>query len=255
MNARTPFTQKLYYKDQYQKQHETEFIEIRDNCMVLRETIAYPEGGGQEGDHGWIHTPQGDIPFQSTTLVGGTPIDLPGFKGGKQGGIILHHLPEDAISLVKDLKPGMPARIHIDVDRRQQLTLSHTASHFLYAAALSLRPELDRNTLGCHIKTDSARFDFFTETPFTTDDIRIIEQLANDMMAKNKPITMEAHRECPDARTWLYEDIRIPCGGTHLQSPEDVRTISVKRKKLGKNKERLTCSFPDATIRTSCYHD
>lgn len=254
MLKKSNHTNKIYYLDQYIKSHDSNITDINENFIILNKTILYPEGGGQESDKGWIETPVGVIQVDYVKLLNGNPIHLKGFKGGFYGGVIAHYFSSSNKNIIDHLRPGMSVRIHLDVERRQRLTLSHSASHFLYAAIITLRPELEDQTIGCHIKEDSARFDFYTESSFDSTSISVIESYANEMISQNNNISIIEHPEVPEARIWTYEDIRIPCGGTHLRNPKDIGYITVKRKNIGKNKERIICSFSEAIFNTEKYH-
>ncbi|ARS54454.1 alanyl-tRNA editing protein [Kushneria konosiri] len=247
-------TDKLYYLDQYLYRAEARIARLHAEAIELDRTVAFPEGGGQEGDIGTIETPVGTFRFIWTKRLYGTPLSIEGFTGVKSGGIILHLVHPDDIDRLGALEVDMPVSITIDVERRARLTLSHTASHFLYAAALSHQPDLKRLTIGCHIKEEAARFDFLIETPFQPDDVNAIQSEANRLMADNLPIITDHLSEHYDARFWQYGDIYIPCGGTHLETPEAVGPLQVRRKNIGKGKERLLCSFDQARIKTDEYH-
>lgn len=248
-------TEKLYYKDQYLTAADTHVTRVLADALELDSTVAYPEGGGQEADIGTIELPIGTLRFIWAKKLYGTPIRLEGFKGGKLGGIILHLIHPEDLHLLEQVTPGMPARITIDALRRDRLTLSHSASHFLYAAAIALRQELEQWTIGCHIKEDGARFDFLVEEPFSTDEVREIERLANQLIGWEDVIENNPVQGHEDARLWSYRGIEIPCGGTHLDSPRRIGRLSVRRKRLGKSKERLMCEFPEASIDLSAYHE
>jgi len=254
MSESSRTTEKLYYRDLYAQCCHATIVDISENAFELDRTVAYPEGGGQESDSGWLETPFGTLPFCAANLIHGTPIVLEGFQGGKSGGIIVHRTAESDLGLLEKLTPGMSVQLHIHVERRQWLSLSHSASHFLYAAVLNVYPQLKDQTIGCHIKERAARFDFFTEQAFQPHDVEHIEKYANDLIAKNRTIQITSHAQNQDARTWIYEGIEIPCGGTHLSLPENIGKIKVARKKLGKNKERLSCTFDEARIDCSEYH-
>ncbi|MFP3449620.1 alanyl-tRNA editing protein, partial [Pseudomonas sp. SIMBA_067] len=77
---------------------------------------------------------------------------------------------------------------------------------------------------------------------------------ANELIGFDAPIEHYAVEGLEDARLWTYNGIEIPCGGTHLDSPGRIGRLSVRRKRLGKGKERLICAFPDAEIDLSTYH-
>ena len=248
-------TEKLYYKDQYLAAANTHVPRVHSDGIELQSTVAYPEGGGQEADYGIIELPIGKVRFVWVKKLYGSPIRLEGFKGGKLGGIIIHTVHPDDLHLLDEVTVDMPARVSIDIQRRERLTLSHSASHFLYAAAIGLREELKQWTIGCHIKEDTARFDFLVEDAFTAEEVIEIERRANELIGGDAPIEHYAVEGLEDARLWTYNGIEIPCGGTHLDSPRRIGRLSVKRKRLGKGKERLICVFPDAEIDLGAYHE
>ncbi|GFM87892.1 synthetase [Pseudomonas cichorii] len=247
-------TEKLYYKDQYLMSANAKVIRVHPEAIELDSTVAYPEGGGQEADQGTIDLPIGTVRFAWTKKLYGTPIQLEGFKGGKLGGIILHMIHPDDFFMLEHIRAGMEARVTIDIQRRERLTLSHSASHFLYAAATGLREELKQWTIGCHIKEESARFDFLVEEAFSTDEVIEIERRANELIVLDEVIEHHAVQGLEDARMWRYQGIEIPCGGTHLHTPDRIGRLNVRRKRLGKGKERLVCEFPQAQIDLSRYH-
>lgn len=248
-------TKKLYYKDQYLMSVRTRVTRVHPQAIELDSTVAYPEGGGQEADFGTIELPVGTVRFVWIKKLYGTPIRLEGFKGGKLGGIILHMIHPDDLPLLEHISEGMDAQVKIDIQRRERLTLSHSASHFLYAAATGLRDGLKQWTVGCHIKEESARFDFVVEDAFSSEEITEIERHANELIARNEVIENHAVQGLEDARVWRYCGIDIPCGGTHLDRPCRIGALKVRRKRLGKGKERLICEFPNAEIDLSRYHE
>lgn len=149
-------TEKLYYQDQYLTACDAQIVMLHSEAIELDRTVAFPEGGGQEADHGIIDTPVGSVRFEQVKRIYGTPENIEGFKGVKSGGVILHLVHTEDLPLLAKLLPGMPVTVWIDVLRRAKLTLSHSASHFLYAAALDDEASLEAMTIGCHIKEDSA---------------------------------------------------------------------------------------------------
>jgi Ser-tRNA(Ala) deacylase AlaX len=248
-------TEKLYYKDQHLMSVNTKVTRVHSEAIELASTIAYPEGGGQEADIGTITLPIGTVRFVWVKKLYGTPIQLEKFKGGKVGGIILHMIHPDDLHLLEKTTKGMVAHVRIDILRRERLTLSHSASHFLYAAATHFREELKQWTIGCHIKEASARFDFLVEEAFCASDVSEIERRANELILCNEAIETHVVEGVEDARLWTYQGIEIPCGGTHLDCPALIGTLKVRRKRLGKGKERLICEFPEAQMDLSLYHE
>src|SRR5664279_1108977 len=109
MDARVP---PAYEREPYRTALETSILEAGDDggrpYAVLDDTIFYPEGGGQPGDHGLLN--------------GIDVIDVQ-----KTGGKLLHYL-------ASPVAPG-PARIQLDWVRRFDHMQQHTGQHLLSAVA------------------------------------------------------------------------------------------------------------------------
>ena len=94
-------------------------LELRNEgdktALILDKTIFYPEGGGQPADRGSVNA----IPLLDVV---------------EKDGEILHLVkPEDGGRLV----PG-PAELVLDIKRRQDFTVQHTAQHLLSGTILRL---------------------------------------------------------------------------------------------------------------------
>ncbi len=248
-------TRKRYYEDSYAGHCQASVIKIEANMIELDATVAFPEGGGQEADHGTITLNNGRVlRFIDVRKMYGHAPGINGFPDVQVGGVIWHKVHPDDVSLLSDLHIGDNVAICIDTDRRACLSLSHTASHILYVAVDMIRPDAVQSTLGCHIRTDGARFDFGVSERFTAEQISQIEACANDLVLRNAAITMSANPQEPDLRSWHCEQHQIACGGTHLNRTGPVGRLVVKRKSLGTGKERLSCSFPDAVFDTTRFY-
>jgi len=245
-------TRKRYYEDGFLGSCQASVIKIEADMIELDATVAFPEGGGQEADHGTITLDNGSgLRFIDARKMYGHSPGIDGFPDVQVGGVIWHKVHPDDVSLLNQIRIHDSVTVHIDVDRRAWLTLSHTASHILYVAVAAVRPDAVQATLGCHIRSDGARFDFGVNERFTPDQVSQIEAHANDLVLCDAAITMSAHPQEPDLRSWHCEQHRIACGGTHLDRTGPVGRLVVKRKSLGAGKERLSCSFPDAVVDTA----
>ncbi len=248
-------THKLYYEDPYLRRCDARVTARGTDYVELDATVVYPEGGGQEADHGSVQLPNGD----RLRIVGAKKMYtrmayLPAFPALQTEGVIWHLIhPEDA-PLLATLAPGTAVSVEIDLSRRARLSLSHSASHFLYVAVGLHRPDATGATLGCHIKTDAARFDFAVQSRFSADEIVAIAASANGFVERDAAIQLQAHPQVADARTWHCENHEIPCGGTHIEHGRPVGRLHVQRKNLGAGKERLSCTFPDAVFDLTRYH-
>ncbi|MDK6202921.1 Alanine--tRNA ligase [Oligella urethralis] len=237
-------TVKRYYEDTDAIKCKAKIVKIHDSALELDQTIAYPEGGGQEGDQGRIHlckNPSVTISFQDTQLSMATPVFIENYPGVKSGGIILHHISNK--EQLNKFKVGDEVLIEIDIDRRKNMSLNHTAAHVVYWAVDMCRPGVVNHTIGCHIKTDSARLDFAVEDRFSQDDIQEIEKLSNQLIKAGHPIIMRSREDYYDVRYWECNGYVIPCGGTHVKNTKELSSLKLQRKNIGKGKERLIFSL------------
>ena len=117
-----------------------------------------------------------------------------------------------------------------------------------------VRPTIMPNIIGCHVKEGQARFDFNIDEKFQPEQLKAIEALCNQLVAENHAISLYASQTHADARFWQCKDDIIPCGGTHLDCTGTIGPLSVKRKGLGKQCERIICTLNQPVYRTDHYH-
>ena len=239
-------TRKIFYEDQMIFSYETEFVKNIDGCLELKDTVAYPEGGGQDSDIGRIYKKNASIRFVMSKKSYAHSPALKDFPGIQVDGIVLHQVHPEDLEKIKLFAEGDIVNIEIDSSRRFNNSLSHTASHILYAAIAEIRPDVIEGTIGCHIKEGSARFDFSTPSRFSPEDVLKIQECANAISEKNLEIYIKRHPDVSDARIWCCGPYEIPCGGTHLSSTRPVGNLIIKRKSMGTSKERLSCEFPNS---------
>jgi len=236
-------TRKLYYENPLLKSCDATVTEVSDKGVILDQTVAYPEGGGQEGDRGFLVLPGGKcIPFSDTTKGVGRPIFLPDFPSIQVDTPVFHHIDPNT-----SIANGTPVRVEIDILRRELLSISHSASHLLFLAVGEIRPDAIKWVKGCHITTEYARFDFSVESRFSPDELQSISDIANSLVSRNTDIITYPHKDEPEALYWQTADSIIPCGGTHITNTRLVGPLRVKRKGMGRGRERLSVFF-DAPI-------
>lgn len=219
-----------YYEDIYKEQSTARIIDVHDNKIYLDRTIFYAESGGQESDLGFIS-------LRETTL----PVYNIQYEKSENLWRTAHYIHSE-VYLNNIFKINDEVSLKIDLERRIRLSAYHTASHLLYIAAESVRSGIQQNVIGCHIKADSARFDFLCDEKFNEQELKNIELQINDMIAQKLPIRTYYKQQGSDERVWECEDIKIPCGGTHINNTANLPPLKVKRKGIGKGKERLICS-------------
>jgi alanyl-tRNA synthetase len=229
--------EKLYLHDPYASESEATVTDVRDGKVYLSRTIFYPEGGGQLGDTGTI----GGARITDTQKFGGTPFDHPEFTEViNLGGKIIHYVdtPEP-----EGLQPGQDVHLSIDWDRRYRIMRGHSGSHLAFWYAMKARPEMQIK--GCRIDENNARFDFRTADRLEPDEIAEWEHLSNEAIAKDLEIERKPVDGQEEAFMWLCEDMRIPCGGTHVRSTKEIGGLKLRRKRQGANLERLYVTLVD----------
>ncbi len=249
-------TEKLYYRDFHLARAATRIARVGTDHLELEATVAFPEGGGQEADFGTIEVEGGRrLGFNWVRRMYAAPCPVPGLGHVQAGGVIWHMVDVADLPLLAGLLPGMPAVVHIDIERRAALATSHTASHLLYLSIGLHRPDAMEATIGCHIKVNAARFDFAVERRFEPQELEAIQATANGFVARDATVAVSAHPQAPDARLWHCEGHTIPCGGIHIERVCAIGPLQLHRRRLGAGKERIACTFPRAALPLASYHD
>jgi alanyl-tRNA synthetase len=205
--------------------------------VVLNQTPFYGESGGQVGDTGAL-VAEG-IRFKVTDTQ-------------KHLGDLFVH-----VGIVEEgtLKPGVALALEVDSRRRGDIRKNHSATHLLHEAL--------RQVLGDHVAQkgslvapDRLRFDFSHPKPMNSDEIERVEDIANDIVLQNSPVTTRV-MAIDDARQSgaraLFgekygDEVRVVamgqnpatsgggntlgwsvelCGGTHVRRTGDIGIISV----------------------------
>lgn len=251
-------TIKKYYSDPYLYKIKTNVSQVFQNKAIeLSQTIAYPEGGGQDSDQGSItHVKTGYVfSFKLVKRMFGHSVKTDNDNWVNVGGIIFHYVEDSDIEKLDVIEEGDEVIIEIDYTLRHKLSTSHSASHLLYIGVGEVRPDLIKDTIGCHIKEGQARFDFRTDTKFSADELTAIESISNELVKHNLDISLFASKDHPDARFWQCDKHIIPCGGTHLENTGSIGNLQIKRKNIGKGKERIICQLNNPLYDTHQYKE
>jgi len=207
-------------------------------AIVLNQTPFYAESGGQVGDTG-VMTGEG-VTFRVTDTQ------------KKAGDLFVHFGTVEQGTL----KVEAALQLEVDHARRGAIRANHSATHLLHEAL--------RQVLGDHIaqrgslvSPERLRFDFAHTKPITPDELRRIEDIANEVVLENGEVVtrlmaLEDARESgaralfgekygdevrvvsmgkrasdsvqtPNALGWSVE----LCGGTHVRRTGDIGLISV----------------------------
>ncbi len=204
---------KRFWENPYLTQLETRVTSVNGSDVTLAETIFYAFSGGQESDTG---------------SIGGYPV----LNARKEGKEILYILPE-----THDLQVGQSVIVQIDWERRYRLMRLHFAAEIVLELVYQHTDSIQK--IGAHIAADKARIDFEW-----TDNISIlfplIQEKSQALIHANHPIHSRFSDEENQRRTWEIEGFaKVACGGTHLRTTGEVDALALKRKNVGKGKERI----------------
>lgn len=206
-------TKKLFWEDPYLTTIETVVESVFDNSITLRETIFYAFSGGQESDTG---------------TIGGYPV----LEARNSGLDIQYLLPEG-----HELKPGDRLCVKIDWDRRYRLMRLHFAAELILE--LVYREPGQVKKIGAHIAPDKARIDFHWPQNISSLFPKLTSQ-AQALVDQDMVIISAYADESSQRRYWEIPGFaRVSCGGTHLKRTGEVGNIMLKRKNIGKGKERI----------------
>jgi len=206
-------TEKLFWENPYLKTLETVVESVVAGSITLRQTIFYALSGGQESDTG---------------TIGGYRV----LEARTSGFGIEYLLPEG-----HGLKPGDEVRVEIDWDRRYRLMQLHFAAELILELVYRELGNVEK--IGAHIAPDKARIDFrWPENisplfPQLTSHAQFLVDQDLEIISAFSDISSQR-------RYWeVLGFARVPCGGTHLKRTGEVGNIALKRKNIGKGKERI----------------
>jgi misacylated tRNA(Ala) deacylase len=230
-------TELLFLQDSYLHDAATTVTEVIEDAVELRDTIFYPEGGGQPTDTGRLDTPVG------TAII---------INVAKKGNRILHYL-EGPIP-----KVGEEVFMRLDWENRYKYMRMHTAQHIVSRIVFD---QFGAQTAGNQIRGEYSHIDF-TPATFQSGDLPGIEKAVNDIINQNLPVVIEIiprekleSRMGPDRSdlTKLPSSVKqvrlvkigeydaYPCAGTHVQSTGELNGLHItKRKSKGKGTIRIT---------------
>jgi misacylated tRNA(Ala) deacylase len=231
-------TELLFLRDAYLQECDAVVKEVRDNAVILDQTIFYYTSGGQPHDLGVLDG-------QLVTEV------------RKVDGDVLHFLVEGSVM------PAVGATVHcvLDWERRHRLMRTHTAMHVLCGVIWN---EWKVPVTGGNMEPLTARMDF--ELPDVPEGfVDKVEKLVNDAIAQNHPIevsflprdTAVVDEDLIRTKVSLIPDsvpeIRVvdivgldkqADGGTHVASTQEVGVVRVvKMENKGKGFRRIRVSI------------
>src|SRR6478735_4241252 len=200
-------------------------------AVVMNQTPFYGESGGQAGDTGEMRREGLQLTVSGTQK--------------KAGDVVAHFVKVEQGTV----KVGDPLLLEVDHARRGAIRQNHSATHLLHEAL--------RQVLGDHVAQKGSlvaperlRFDFSHPKPMTAEEIERVEDIANDFVLQNTPVTtrlMAVDDAIASGARALFgekygDEVRVVamgdggntmgwsvelCGGTHVRRTGDVGLISL----------------------------
>jgi alanyl-tRNA synthetase len=200
-------------------------------AVVLNQTPFYAESGGQVGDTGVLTADGIRVRVTDTQK--------------KAGDVFAHSVTVEQGTL----KAGSALALEVDHARRSMIRANHSATHLLHEA---LRQVLGDHVAqkGSMVSPDRLRFDFSHPKPMTPQEIEKVEDIANEFVLQNSPVTTRLmaieDARASGARALFGEkygdEVRVVamgegggnalgwsvelCGGTHVRRTGDIGLIN-----------------------------
>ncbi len=189
-----------------------------DIAVLLNRTPFYGESGGQVGDSGWI--------------------DSMVVEDCKRPDGYFFHIGKGSA------KVGAKVQVRIDAKRRLDIMRNHTGTHVLQAALRAVLGSTVQQA-GSVVDPDRLRFDFTYPQGMTREQIRQVEDLCNDVILADLPVTKEEmpieEAKKKGAIAFFGEKygdrVRVVtvgeaksielCGGTHLEHTATIGQIKI----------------------------
>lgn len=208
-----PTTRKLFWSDPYLTRLDTRVQSVAGDSLTLEETIFYAFSGGQESDAG---------------TIAGHPV----LEARQSGQDIVYTLGPG-----HSLAAGDAVRVEIDWPRRYRLMRLHFAAELVLELVGRALPGVEK--IGAHIAADKARIDFLWPENVSA----LLPRLASEAAAivdADLPIVSAFSDEAAGRRYWeVVGFARVPCGGTHLRRSGEVGRVELRRRNVGRGKERI----------------
>lgn len=193
--------------------------------IIVETTPFYGESGGQVGDTGFLEGDDFSFAVKDTTK----PVDkLFVHKGVLQKGTV---------------KVGDKARLIVDLERRKAIAANHSGTHILQAALKAVLGDHIKQS-GSLVNSERLRFDFSHFSKITDEEMKRIEEIANDIVRMNEEVVTDVC-DLEDAlktgATAVFDEkygatVRVVkmgemsmelCGGTHVGRTGDVGLLKV----------------------------
>jgi len=216
---------KYYYEEKTKKELTTKLIDTyEDNGKYyakIKDSIFYPQGGGQKGDKGYIIID--NIEYQIINTI----------KDEEYNSILIIDKPIDKKYLNYEVK------CYLDWDYRYKQMRLHTTQH-IYHYVLEI---VNKNSINHPYKAaieDNFAYIKYNEEDF---DIALIEKVNEEfykLIKLDNKVNTYPSNEDANYRYWECMNYIIPCGGIHVDNLNEIDPIKIE---ASNKKKTITIKF------------
>lgn len=208
---------KLFYKDPLQDSCEATVISVQGNTVQIDQTIFFAFSGGQASDNG--------------TIAG---INVTEARKLDENSI------EYILAEVPTFNVGDQVEVKIDLNNRKTLMRLHSAAHIVCFLFEKITGIHYTKCVGSNVDPTKSRLDYVLDENISQYFEELTKE-ANEIFTSDHPIKTYSQKEDPTRREWECPslDMSCPCGGTHVSNTSEIGEIRLKRKNIGKGKERI----------------
>lgn len=192
--------------------------------IITKKSPFFIVGGGQVPDQGWLTINGIETPITQVRFIGSA--------------IAAQIIAPTFISI------GDEVISRVDKTWRTNAMKNHTATHLLQAALIELFGKQIQQS-GSLVHPDYLRFDFTYHQQLSVDDIKQVEDLVNEKIRENIPVTIEycslkdaqkkgalaffGEKYKPESvRMVQVDDFSVElCGGTHVRATGDIGVFKI----------------------------
>lgn len=205
-------TIKLFRQNPYMFHNEATVMSVMGPEVVLDKSIFFAFAGGQESDSGSI----GGINVREATVAGENIV------------YILAEVPK--------FEEADTVQVVVDKEKRMKIMRLHSAAHIVYAIFKDMTGE--QKLIGSNVYSEKSRIDYARDEPLTEVILKLQKKVDEFLSAPHEIKTYPDEKQ-PDRWWWECEGWKMPCGGTHVKNTSEIGKLVLKRKNLGKGKERI----------------
>lgn len=246
MDNNLQLTDLLYMKDSFLFEETAKVVATQDHedgrkIIVLNQTIFYPQGGGQRFDIGKIYTEDVSFDVEEVRFVEGQVLHIGKYEKG-------------------EFKIGDEVKLKIDSERRILHSKLQSAGHLIDMAVRHIGYENLIPAKGAHYP-EWSEVEYHGEIK-PEDSETIMQKLQTDldtMISQGYEVKIimsskeEAEIKCyimpaqlPDNKpiriVAVWNDMFMPCGGTHVKNVSDLKGLKITRVKSGKGATKISYS-------------